>query len=85
MPLERYGTILCGFDAFLRTWEPRIHAALPERLQAWFRARRRGGFASADVEWLRAVAGVAPGADGRHAGRRRCRWATWPRCWARCT
>lgn len=60
MPLERYGTILCGFDAFLRAWEPRIHAALPQRLQAWFRARRRGGFASADVEWLRAVAGVAP-------------------------
>ena len=60
MPLERYGAILCGFDAFLRAWEPRIHAALPERLQPWFRARRRGGFASADVEWLRAVGGVVP-------------------------
>ena len=60
MSLERYGAILCGFDAFLRAWEPRIHAALPERLQPWFRARRRGGFASADVEWLRAVANVAP-------------------------
>ena len=60
MPLERYAAILCGFDAFLRAWEPRIHAALPERLQSWFRARRRGGFASADVEWLRTVAGVAP-------------------------
>ncbi len=60
MPIERYGAILCGFDAFLRVWEPRIHAALPERLQPWFRARRRGGFASADVEWLRAVAGIAP-------------------------
>jgi len=58
MPLARYGAILSGFDAFLRAWEPRIHAALPERLQPWFRARRRGGFASADVEWLRAVAGV---------------------------
>jgi heme oxygenase len=60
MPLERYAAILCGFDAFLRVWEPRIHAALPERLQAWFRARRRGGFASADVEWLRDVAGIEP-------------------------
>lgn len=60
MPLERYGAILSGFDAFLRVWEPRIHAALPERLQAWFRARRRGGFASADVEWLRAVEGIEP-------------------------
>ena len=60
MPLARYGAILCGFDAFLRTWEPRLHAALPVRLQAWFRARRRGGLASADVEWLRAVAGLAP-------------------------
>ena len=60
MTLERYGVILCGFDAFLRVWEPRIHAALPERLQGWFRARRRGGFASADVEWLFDVAGVDP-------------------------
>ena len=56
MPLERYAAILCGFDAFLRVWEPRIHAALPERLQGWFRSRRRGGFASADVEWLRSEA-----------------------------
>ncbi len=60
MSMERYAAVLCGFDAFLRVWEPRIHAALPERLQGWFRARRRGGFASADVEWLRAVAGVEP-------------------------
>ena len=60
MTLARYATILAGFDSFLRTWEPRVHAALPQRLQAWFRARRRGGFASADVEWLRAVAGVDP-------------------------
>ncbi len=62
MPLERYAAILAGFDAFLRVWEPRIHAALPERLQGWFRARRRGGFASADVEWLRDVAGIEPAA-----------------------
>jgi heme oxygenase len=66
MPLERYGAILGGFDAFLRIWEPRIHAALPERLQAWFRARRRGGFASADVEWLRAVEGIVPVARVPH-------------------
>ena len=58
MTLERYAAILGGFDAFLRAWEPRIHAALPERLQGWYRTRRRGGFASADVEWLRAVAGI---------------------------
>jgi heme oxygenase len=60
MTLQRYGAVMCGFDAFLRVWEPRIHAALPERLQGWFRLRRRGGFASADVEWLRAVACVEP-------------------------
>jgi heme oxygenase len=60
MTLERYAAILCGFDAFLRAWEPRIHAALPERLHGWFRSRRRGGFASADVEWLRSVAGIEP-------------------------
>ncbi|MEP6503960.1 MAG: biliverdin-producing heme oxygenase [Betaproteobacteria bacterium] len=58
MPMARYAAVMSGFDAFLRAWEPRVHAALPERLQAWFRARRRGGFASADVEWLRSVAGV---------------------------
>lgn len=58
MPLERYAAILGGFDAFLRVWEPRIHAALPERLQGWFRPRRRGGFASADVEWLRSEADI---------------------------
>jgi heme oxygenase len=60
MSLQRYGAILCGFDAFLRVWEPRIHAALPARLQPWFRTRRRGGFASADVEWLRDVGRIAP-------------------------
>ncbi len=58
MPLERYAAVMGGFDAFLRVWEPRIHAALPERLQPWFRSRRRGGFASADVEWLRDVGGI---------------------------
>jgi heme oxygenase (biliverdin-IX-beta and delta-forming) len=62
MTLDRYGAILRGFDVFLRSWEPRIHGALPARLQPWFRARRRGGFASADVEWLRAVANIAPAA-----------------------
>ena len=67
MPLERYAAILAGFDAFLRAWEPRIHAALPERLQPWFRPRRRGGFASADVEWLRAVAGLTPPKPAAHA------------------
>ncbi len=60
MSLERYAAVIAGFDAFLRVWEPRIHAALPERLQPWFRARRRGGFASADVEWLIDVAGIEP-------------------------
>ena len=67
MPLERYAAILAGFDAFLRAWEPRIHAALPERLQSWFRPRRRGGFASADVEWLRTVAGIETPVLAAHA------------------
>jgi len=64
MPLARYAAILSRFDAFLRVWEPRIHAALPERLQSWFRARWRGGLASADVQWLRSVGEVqAPAVD----------------------
>ena len=58
MTLARYATIMSGFDAFLRVWEPRIHDALPARLQQWFRTRRRGGLASADVEWLRSEAGL---------------------------
>jgi heme oxygenase len=67
MPLQRYAAIVVCFDAFLRAWEPRIQAALPERLRAWFRPRRRGGFASADVEWLRTVAGLALPAPTAHA------------------
>lgn len=67
MPIERYATILCGFDAFLRAWEPRVHAALPERLQGWYRPRRRGGFASADVEWLRSEAGLELPETSAHA------------------
>jgi heme oxygenase len=67
MSLERYAAILGGFDAFLRVWEPRIHAALPERLQGWFRSRRRGGFASADTEWLRSVADIHPPPVGAQA------------------
>jgi heme oxygenase len=60
MTMARYAVVMGGLDAFLRAWEPRVHAALPQRLQHWFRSRRRGGFASADVEWLRSVAGVEP-------------------------
>ena len=60
MTLARYAVIMSGFDAFLRRWEPRVQDALPARLQPWFRARRRGGFASADVAWLRDEAGEAP-------------------------
>ena len=68
MELERYAAIVSGFDAFLRVWEPRIHEALPERLQGWYRSRRRGGFATADVDWLRAEAGIDPVAmDARAA------------------
>ena len=60
MTLERYAAVIAGFDAFARAWEPRVQAALPERLQHWFRARWRGGLASADLEWLRDVAGIVP-------------------------
>lgn len=60
MSMARYAAIVCGFDAFLGVWEPRIHAALPERLQGWFSTRRRAGFASADADWLRSEAGITP-------------------------
>lgn len=56
MRLARYAAIVHGFDAFLRAWEPRVQDALPERLRPWFRTRRRGGFTSADIEWLRTEA-----------------------------
>ncbi len=60
MSLARYAAIMSGFDAFLRAWEPRVQDALPARLQPWFRARRRGGFASADIDWLRDEADESP-------------------------
>jgi heme oxygenase (biliverdin-IX-beta and delta-forming) len=60
MTMARYAAIMSGFDAFLRVWEPRVQDALPARLQPWFRVRRRGGLASADVAWLRDEAGEAP-------------------------
>ncbi len=64
MTLARYAAVMAGFDAFLRAWEPRVQAALPPRLQPWFRARRRGGFAAADIAWLHDVAGEsAPAPD----------------------
>jgi heme oxygenase len=54
MPLSRYRAILRGFHEFLACWEAAVQAALPERLQAWFDARRRGAFAARDVAWLEA-------------------------------
>jgi len=60
MSLAHYATMMSGFDSFLRVWEPLVDAALPARLKPWFRARRRGGMAAADVDWLRAVAGEPP-------------------------
>ena len=59
MSLERYAIVMLGFDAFLRAWEPLVQDAMPRRLQQWFRARWRGGFASADVEWLRSAGVLA--------------------------
>jgi len=60
MPLARYATILSGFGAFLRAWEPRVLAALPERLRPWYEPRRRARLASADVDWLVRAAGQTP-------------------------
>ena len=37
MPLARYRAILRGFHEFLARWEAAVHAALPARLQAWFK------------------------------------------------
>jgi len=70
MSLARYAQVMSGFEAFLRTWEPRVRAALPARLQPWFEERRRGGFARADVDWLQSVAGVAPTRLEAHAAAR---------------
>ena len=59
MSMQRYTTVMAGFDAFLAAWEPRIADALPERLKPWFSERRRGHLAHADVRWL-ASTGVQP-------------------------
>ena len=50
--LERYGAILCGFDAFMRPWETAVRRALPARLQPWFDARRRAPLLRADLVHL---------------------------------
>lgn len=50
--LERYGAILCGFDAFLRPWEAAVRRALPARLQAWFDVRRRAPLLADDLAHL---------------------------------
>jgi len=42
MSMQRYTTVMAGFDAFLAAWEPRIADALPERLKPWFSERRTG-------------------------------------------
>jgi heme oxygenase len=58
MDIERYVAVMRGFDAFLAAWEARIATSLPPRLGPWFEARRRGGLARADVEWLRVTTGL---------------------------
>jgi len=42
LELHRYVEVLHGFDAWLSTWEPAMHAALPATLRGWFDERRRG-------------------------------------------
>lgn len=54
--LARYTSALQGFEAFLRGWEPRLEAALPDALRPWFRDRRRGALARADLDALGAPA-----------------------------
>jgi heme oxygenase len=54
--MQRYGQVIRGFEAFLRAWEPEVHAALPGHLREWFDARCRGRLARKDLETL----GLAP-------------------------
>ena len=79
MPLARYGAILRGFHEFLARWEAAVHAALPERLQGWFDARRRGSFTAQDLAWLGTPSSPPRAEDARRAvdglplaGPRRC-------------
>jgi heme oxygenase len=60
MDLARYARVIAGFDEFLAAWEPRLQAALPERLQPWFGQRLRRPLARADRDWLHAVAALPP-------------------------
>jgi len=50
--LARYSRILQGFDAFLSQWEPRLAAALPQRLLPWFAGRSRAPLARKDLQAL---------------------------------
>jgi heme oxygenase len=67
MPLARYGAILRGFHEFLARWEAAVHAALPERLQGWFDARRRGSFTAQDLAWLGTPSSPPRAEDARRA------------------
>lgn len=52
LTLPRYRLIVSGFHAFLQAWESALAQALPERLQGWFNARRRGHFVIEDLRYL---------------------------------
>jgi heme oxygenase (biliverdin-IX-beta and delta-forming) len=58
-----YTRVLQGFAAFLDQWEPRVAAALPQRLQAWFGEGCRLHLVRQDL----AALGVATTPTSRHA------------------
>lgn len=66
LSLASYVQVIQGFDAFLSAWEPRVAAALPERLRPWLARRSRWPMARRDLHRL----GAAPTAPSNHHLRR---------------
>jgi heme oxygenase (biliverdin-IX-beta and delta-forming) len=52
LSLASYIQVVRGFDAFLSAWEPRVAAALPERLRPWLAQRSRHPLARRDLHKL---------------------------------
>ena len=60
LTLAGYVQVMRGFEAFLAVWEPRVAAALPERLRPWLAQRSRYALARGDLHRLGAPPVLAP-------------------------